>query len=127
MEAQGHELNCKNMVFCGVAWIIACGLLVLALLYTIELLRIILVWIAASIKDVQRARDFGYTITAITDGVAFICCITTVGLAVWLDYFIRNGVKIGKFAVRVTRVFIVEILYIIITFAGRAAIQVFGF
>jgi uncharacterized membrane protein len=127
MEAQGHELNWKNMVCCGAAWIIACGLLVLALLYTLELVRTILYWITASIQDVQKARDFGYTVTAIIYGFAFISCITTVGLAVWLDYFFRGGVKIGKLASRVIRVFIVEILVIIFTFAGRVAIQVVGF
>jgi uncharacterized membrane protein len=127
MEAQGHEPNWKNMVGCGIAWIIACSLLVLALLYTLELVRTIMYWITASIQDVQKARDFAYTVTAIIVGVSFISCITSVGLAVWLDYFFRGGVKIGKLASRVTKVFIVEILVIVFTFAGRVAIQVLGF
>ncbi len=127
MEELEHEPNWKNMVFYGVAWFIACVLLVLALLNTIEFVRIILDWITSSIKEVQKARDFGWTVTAITEGMFFVGGITAVGLAVWFEYYFRKGEKIGKLVSRVTRVFIVEVLVIILALVGRVAIQVFGF
>jgi hypothetical protein len=127
MEAQGHGSNWKVMILGGVSWVIAGLLLVLALLFTNELMQTILEWIAAGIKDVDKARDFGESAACIIDGVALICCIITVGLAVWLDYFFRRGLEIGKLASRVIKVFIVEILVIIFLFAGRVSIEVFGF
>jgi hypothetical protein len=127
MEAQEHEPNWKNMVFYGVAWFIACILLVLALLNTIELLRTILDWITSSITEVQKAREFGWTATAITEGMFFVGGISAVGLAVWFEYYFRKGEKIGKLVARVTRVFIIEILVLILTLVGRVAIQVAGF
>jgi hypothetical protein len=127
MEAQEHEPNWKNMVFYGVAWFIACLLLVLALLNTIEFFRTILDLITANIKDVGKARDFGWTVTAIVEGMFFVGGIIAVGLAVWLEYFFRKGEKVGKLASRVTRVFIVEVLVIILTLVCRVVIQVVGF
>jgi hypothetical protein len=122
-----HEPNWKNMVFYGVAWFIACLLLVLALLNTFEFVRTILDWITASISDVGKARDFGWTVTTITLGMFFVGGCITVGLAVWLEYYFRKGEKVGKLFQRVLKVFVIEILVIVLTIAARVAIIAKGF
>lgn len=127
MEAQEQEPNWKNMVFYGVAWFIACLLLVVALFTTFDLVRTILDWITSTITNVQKARDFGWTVTAITEGTLFVGGVIAVGLAVWLEYYFRKGEKVGKLFQRVVRVFVTEIIVIIVTLAGNVAIQVLGF
>ena len=122
-----HEPNWKNMVFYGVAWFIACLLLVLALINSFELISTVLDWIANSISDVGKQREFGWTIQAIKQGMYFIGGCITVGLAVWLEYFFRKGEKVGKLVQRVVRVFVIEILVIVLTIAGRVAILALGF
>jgi hypothetical protein len=122
-----HEPNWKNMVFYGVAWFIACLLLVIAMINSFELISTVLDWITNSISDVGKAREFGWTVTAITEIMYFIGGCITVGLAVWLEYFFRRGEKVGKLVQRVVRVFVVEILVIVLTIAGRIAILAVGF
>jgi len=122
-----HEPNWKNMVFYGVAWFIACLLLVLALINSFELISTLLNWITDSISDVGQQREFGWTVAAITQGMYFIGGCITVGLAVWLEYFFRKGEKVGKLAQRVVRVFVIEILVIVSTIAGRVAILALAF
>jgi uncharacterized membrane protein len=121
------EPNWKNMVFYGVAWFIACLLLVLALLNSFELVRTILDWITASIKDIGKQRDFGWTVSAITEGMLFVGGVLAVGLAVWLEYFFRKGEKVGKLFQRVARVLITELVIIVVTIAARVAITAFAF
>jgi hypothetical protein len=116
------EPNYKNMVFYGVAWFIACILLVLALLNTIEFFRTIMDWIASGITDHNKLLEFGWNKTAITEGLFFVGGIFAVGMAVWLEYYFRKGEKVGKLAQRVARVFITEILIIIIMITGRLVI-----
>jgi uncharacterized membrane protein len=125
MEEQ--EPNWKNMVFYGVAWFIACLLLVLALLNTFELVSTILDWIAAGISDVGKQRDFGWTVSAIKEGMLFVGGVLTVGLAVWLEYYFRKGEKVGKLFQRVARVLITEIIVIVVTIAVRVGILAIGF
>jgi hypothetical protein len=122
-----HEPNWKNMVFYGVAWFIACLLLVLALINSFELISTLLKWITNSISDVGKQREFGWTVAAITQGMYFIGGCFTVGLAVWLEYFFRKGEKAGKLFQRVARVFVIEILVIVLTIAGRVAIMALAF
>jgi hypothetical protein len=124
MEEQ--EPNWKNMVFYGVAWFIACVLLVLALLNTFELVRDILNWITASL-DVQKARDFGWTVSAITQGMLFVGGCLAVGLAVGLEYYFRLGEKKGQLFQRVFRVMVIEISVVIVTIVARLLILKFGF
>jgi hypothetical protein len=124
MEEQ--EPNWKNMVFYGVAWFIACVLLVLALLNTFELVRDILNWITASL-DVQKARDFGWTVSAITQGMLFVGGCLAVGMAVGLEYYFRLGEKKGQLYQRVFRVMAIEIIVIVVTIVARVLILKFGF
>jgi hypothetical protein len=124
MEEQ--EPNWKNMVFYGVAWFIACVLLVLALLNTFELVRDILNWITASL-DVQKARDFGWTVSAITQGMLFVGGCLAVGMAVGLEYYFRLGEKKGQLYQRVFRVMAIEISVIVVTIVARLLILKFGF
>jgi hypothetical protein len=124
MEEQ--EPNWKNMVFYGVAWFIACVLLVLALLNTFELVRDILNWITASL-DVQKARDFGWTVSAITQGMLFVGGCLAVGLAVGLEYYFRLGEKKGQLFQRVFKVMVIEISVIIVSIVARLLILKFGF
>jgi len=124
MEEQ--EPNWKNMVFYGVAWFIACVLLVLAMLNTFELVRDILNWITASL-DVQKARDFGWTVSAITQGMLFVGGCLAVGMAVGLEYYFRLGEKKGQLFQRVFRVMAIEISVIVVTIVARLLILKFGF
>ena len=57
----------------------------------------------------------------------FIGGCITVGLAVWLEYYFRRGEKVGKLVQRVVRVFVIEILVIVLTIAGRIAILALAF
>jgi hypothetical protein len=125
MEEQ--EPNWKNMVFYGVAWLISCLLLILALINSFELISTLLDWIASGISDVGKQREFGWTVAAITQGMYFIGGCVTVGLAVWLEYFFRKGEKVGKLAQRVVKVLVIEIVVIVLTIAGRIAILALGF
>jgi hypothetical protein len=125
MEEQ--EPNWKNMVFYGVAWFIACLLLVFALLLTFQFVETILDWISASISDVGQQREFNWTIGAITQGMYFLGGCITVGLAVWLEYFFRKGEKVGKLFQRVVKTFVIEIIVIVVTLAGRLAILALAF
>jgi hypothetical protein len=127
VDMEEMEPNWKNMVFYGVAWFIACLLLVLALLNTFELVRTILDWITASINDVGKQRDFGWTVAAITEGMLFVGGVLAVGLAVWLEYFFRKGEKVGKLFQRVARVFITEVVVIVVTIAARVIIVAYAF
>jgi uncharacterized membrane protein len=122
-----HEPNWKNMVFYGVAWFIACLLLVIAMINSFELISTVLDWITNGISDVGKQRQFGWTIQAIKQGMYFIGGCITVGLAVWLEYYFRKGEKVGKLVQRVVRVFVIEILVIVLTIAGRVAILALGF
>jgi hypothetical protein len=127
METREHEPDWKNMVFYGVAWFIACLLLVLALLNTIEFVRTILDWIASGISDSSKLLEFGWSKTAITEGMFFVGGIFAVGLAVWFEYYFRKGEKVGKLFQRVFKVLLIEIIVIIVTIAGRLAIMAVGF
>jgi len=124
MEEQ--EPNWKNMVFYGVAWFIACVLLVLAMLNTFELVRDILTWITASL-DVQKARDFGWTVSAITQGMLFVGGCLAVGMAVGLEYYFRLGEKKGQLFRRVFKVLGIEIAVIVVSLVARVLILAFGF
>ena len=118
-----HEPNWKNMVFYGVAWFIACGLLVLALVSTIEFVNSIMSRIASTITDLAKQSDFGRTSTSITEGMYFVGGIFAVGLAVWLEYYFRRGEKVGKLFRRVAGTFIVEIVIIVVANIGLIAVQ----
>ena len=125
MEAQEHEPNWKNMVFYGVAWFIACGLLVLAMLSTIEFINSILVRIAENITDLAKQLNFGRTRTAISEGMYFVGGISAVGLAVWFEYYFRKGEKVGKLFQRVAKTLLIEVAIIVIANVGIIAIQLF--
>lgn len=125
MEEQ--EPNWKNMVFYGVAWFIACLLLVFALLLTFQFVETILDWISTTISDVGKQREFGWTISAITQGMYFLGGCITVGLAVWLEYYFRKGEKVGKLFQRVVKTFVIEIIVVVVTLAGRLAILALAF
>ncbi len=118
-----HEPNWKNMVFYGVAWFISCGLLVLALVSTIEFVNSVMGRIASTITDLAKQSDFGRTSTSISEGMYFIGGVAAVGLAVWLEYYFRKGEKVGKLFSRVGRTFLIEIVIIVLANVGLIAIQ----
>lgn len=125
METQEHEPNWKNMVFYGVAWFIACGLLVLAMLSTIEFVNSILARVAENITDLVKQLNFGRTRTAISEGMYFVGGISAVGLAVWFEYYFRKGEKVGKLFSRVAKILLIEVLIIVAANVGIIAIQLF--
>ncbi len=118
-----HEPNWKNMVFYGVAWFIACILLILALLSTIEAVNTILVRIAANITDYAKELEFGRTKTTIIEAMYFIGGIAAVGLAVWFEYYFRKGERVGKLFQRVAKTLVIEIVIIVLASAGIIAVQ----
>jgi hypothetical protein len=76
---------------------------------------------------VGKQREFGWTVAAITQGMYFIGGCITVGLAVWLEYFFHKGEKVGMLFQRVFKTFIVMIVVIVLTIAGRIAILAIAF
>lgn len=122
-----HESNWKNFVFYGLAWFLSCVLLVIALLFTIEMVEEILNWISMTISDVSKQRDFDWTVAAIKQGMYFISGCITVGLAVWFEYYFRKGEKVGKLFQRGFKVFAIEILVIVVAFVVRVAILALAF
>jgi len=118
-----HEPNWKNMVFYGVAWFIACILLILAALSIIEFVNAILVRIAATIMDSAKLQNFGWTKTAIISGMYFVGGIIAVGLAVWFEYYFRRGEKVGKLFQRVAKTLLIEIVIIVVASVGIIAVQ----
>ena len=125
MEAQEHEPDWKNMVFYGVAWFIACGLLVLAMLSTIEFVNTGLTRIAQTITDLSKQSGFERTHTAISEGMYFIGGISAVGLAVWFEYYFRKGEKVGKLFSRVAKTLLIEVVIVVAANVGIIAIQYF--
>jgi len=123
MEEQ--EPNWKNMVFYGVAWFISCVLLIVAMLNTYELVSTILTWISSNL-DVQKARDFSFTVSTITKGMLFIGGCLAVGLAVGLEYYFRLGEKKGQLFKRVFKVMAIEVGVIVLTIVARILILKYG-
>ena len=125
MEEQ--EPNWKNMVFYGVAWFIACALLILAMLNTFLMVDDILKWIAASINDTGKRLDFELTIATITQGMYFIGGTLSVGLAIGFEYYFRLGDKKGLLFKRVAKVFAILIAVILVSVLVRILVPVLFF
>jgi hypothetical protein len=125
MEEQ--DSSWKNMIIYGVAWFIACVLLILALLNTFELVRDSLSWITAAIDDVGKRQEFEWTVAAITQGMFFVGGCLAVGLAIGFEYYFRLGEKKGLLVKRVATVFVTLIAIIIVSVLVRIIVPVILF